>query len=159
MDLERTEIDQASRNGNTELLRKLSGIVNSQTAIFACGGSVEATTTAGAPGVTIRCDNDKNKAPHKVSFPCSGNTAQGFEALVRACEPATFGLENRDVLDEGYRKASKLDNTAFSTNFHPHDFGIVDAVQQTLMPIGMGEAREKNTESYGIRAERGFGFA
>ncbi|KAL9015715.1 MAG: hypothetical protein Q9180_008847, partial [Flavoplaca navasiana] len=58
---------------------------------------------------------------------------------------ATFGLGNRDVLDEGYRKAGKLDNTAFSTDFHPHDYGIVDAVQQILMPQG-GEA-------HGVRAE------
>jgi len=28
-----------------------------------------------------------------------------LEALAQTCEPATFGLEQQDVLDEMYRKA------------------------------------------------------
>ncbi|KAL8867677.1 MAG: hypothetical protein Q9174_005507, partial [Haloplaca sp. 1 TL-2023] len=102
---------------------------------------------------SIRWDIDEETAHHKVSFPCSDKGVQGFEALVRVCEPATFGLDNRDVLDEGYRKAGKLDNTAFSTNFHPHDFGIVDVVQQILMPTSMGEARESSKIPHRVRAE------
>ncbi|KAL8752952.1 MAG: hypothetical protein Q9199_005391 [Rusavskia elegans] len=158
MDRERAGIAQLPRNSNTELLRKLSAIVNGhgKTATFACGGSVDPTDTSKdgrTPGVTIRWDARDDRDPHKTSFPCSQGTTQGFEALVQRCEPATFGLENRNVLDEGYRKAGKLDNTAFSTNFHPHDFGIVDAVQQILMPYTMGGAQGNSNQPHGVRAE------
>lgn len=158
MDRERAGTAQLPRNSNTELLRKLSAIVNGhgKTATFACGGSVDPTDTSKdgrTPGVTIRWDARDDRDPHKTSFPCSQGTTQGIEALDQRCEPATFGLENRDVLDEGYRKAGKLDNTAFSTNFHPHDFGIVDAVQQILMPYTMGGAQGNNTQPHGVRAE------
>ncbi|KAL9023058.1 MAG: hypothetical protein Q9180_008414, partial [Flavoplaca navasiana] len=129
-----------SGKSNTELLRKLSATVNGQAAAatFACGGSVDpATTSNGTPGVTIRWDVSGCRDVHKTSFP-----GPGVDALVQRCEAATFGLGNCDVLDEGYRKAGKLDNTAFSTDFHPHDYGIVDAVQQILMPPG-GESEPR----------------
>ncbi|KAL8886758.1 MAG: hypothetical protein Q9192_006434 [Flavoplaca navasiana] len=149
MDPERTETSQFARNSNTQLLRRLSTIVKGQTATFACGGSVDLNdplVNGGTSGVTIRWDADTPSELHKVSFPFFQHTA-GFEALLRKCEPATFGLENRDVLDEGYRKAGKLDNTAFSTNFHPHGCGIVDAVHQILMP------QWGDKELHGVRAE------
>ncbi|KAL8895149.1 MAG: hypothetical protein Q9192_003812, partial [Flavoplaca navasiana] len=135
------------RRSNTELLRKLSATVNGQAAAatFACGGSVDpATTSTGTPGVTIRWDASGCRDVHKTSFP-----GPGVDTLVQRCEAATFGLGNRDVLDEGYRKAGKLDNTAFSTDFHPHDYGIVDAVQQILMPPrGESEPRCVRAELY-----------
>ena len=36
-------------------------------------------------------------------------TFDELEKLTQACEPATFGLNQEDVLDETYRKAGKLD--------------------------------------------------
>ena len=132
MDAARTDTSQFARNSNTQLLRRLSTVVKGQTATFACGGSVDLNdplVNGGTSAVTIRWGVDTPSELHKVSFPFSQDTA-GFEALLRKCEPATFGLEHRDVLDEGYRKAGKLDNTTFSTDFHPHDCGIVDAVHQ-----------------------------
>ncbi|KAL8788905.1 MAG: hypothetical protein Q9213_001428 [Squamulea squamosa] len=147
-----------SGNTNTELLRKLSAAVNGHavTATFACGGLAELTGTSkdgGPPGVIIRWDAGDNRDYHKVRFPCSHHDGGALEALVQHCQPATFGLGNRDVLDEGYRKAGKLDETAFSTNFHPHDYGIVDAVRQILMPSAVGGARRDDREPCGIRAE------
>ncbi|KAL8671579.1 MAG: hypothetical protein Q9168_003923 [Polycauliona sp. 1 TL-2023] len=135
-------------NTNTSLLRRLSAAVNGEaaTATFACGGSVDCPSKDGTTkGAVIRWDTDRD--PRKIYFPCSQDSTQSFEALVRDCQPATFGLDNRDVLDETYRKAGKLDNTAFSTNFHPHDYGIVDAVQQILMPLPtIGEALAQEHE-------------
>ncbi|KAL8735797.1 MAG: hypothetical protein Q9166_000661 [cf. Caloplaca sp. 2 TL-2023] len=93
----------------------------------------DASKSTGLPDVTIRWDTEGYLDHHKVSFPLSENDTAS-ESLVQHCQPVTFGHGDRDVLDETYRKASKLDNTAFSTNFHPHDCGIVDAVQQILMP-------------------------
>jgi hypothetical protein len=37
--------------------------------------------------------------------------------LSDACQPATFGVNKEDVLDESYRKAGKMDVTDFATNF------------------------------------------
>ncbi|KAL8766872.1 MAG: hypothetical protein Q9209_006468 [Squamulea sp. 1 TL-2023] len=158
MDHRIAESAQNSGNTNTELLRKLSAAVNGHavTATFACGGLIELTGTSkdvGPPGVTIRWDAGDYRDHNKILFPCSSNDGGALEALVQHCQPATFGLGNRDVLDEGYRKAGKLDNTAFSTNFHPHDYGIVDAVQQVLMPSAVGGARKDATAACGVRAE------
>ncbi|KAL8993483.1 MAG: hypothetical protein Q9169_006310 [Polycauliona sp. 2 TL-2023] len=143
-------------NTNTNLLRKLSAAVSDQAAnaTFACGGTVDCPDTSKdgvTPRVIIRWDNDDDNDHHKASFPCSQDAIQAFEALVQACQPATFGFENRDVLDENYRKAGKLGNSAFSTNFHPHDCGIVDAVQQILMPVGGSPEEDKTPQ--GVRAE------
>lgn len=37
------------------------------------------------------------------------------------------------MLDERYRKASKLDRSQFSIDFHPHDYEILDFIAQTLL--------------------------
>lgn len=42
-------------------------------------------------------------------------TEAELDALSSACQPATFGLNQRDVLDETYRKAGKLDTTIFAS--------------------------------------------
>lgn len=70
---------------------------------------------------------------------------QTLELLIKTCQPATFGLGSKDVYDENYRKAIKLDETDFSTNFNPYVAGIIDAIGQALLPSGH--------EQRGIRAE------
>jgi hypothetical protein len=57
-----------------------------------------------------------------------------FLDLITACEPATFGREVRDVYDEQYRKATRLDTADFCTDFCPYQTGIIDIVSQLLMP-------------------------
>ena len=133
---------------NTTLLRNLSASVNGHAAAatFACGGSVDGH-------VTIRWDSGNQR---KISFPFAEDDTASQRAmteLVQHCQPATFGLDDRDVLDENYRKAIKLDNAAFSTNFHPHDHGIVDAVEQILMPSTLASGNEAGGQSFGVRAE------
>jgi hypothetical protein len=46
-----------------------------------------------------------------LQFPASN---QDVQALGRACEPASFGRNHEDVLDENYRKAGKMDRARFS---------------------------------------------
>jgi hypothetical protein len=72
----------------------------------------------------------------KVQFPVPRTEGEegGLEELLHACGPAAFGCNGKDVLDESYRKAAKLDRSQFAVDFHPHDYGIVDAVAQTLLP-------------------------
>ncbi|KAJ3568892.1 hypothetical protein NP233_g5412 [Leucocoprinus birnbaumii] len=50
-------------------------------------------------------------------------TSAQAEDLGQACSPATFGLNQRDVLDESYRKAGKLDVGKFSWLFNPSGRG------------------------------------
>jgi hypothetical protein len=59
---------------------------------------------------------------------------EGQDELLQSCAPATFGCKGKDILDEAYRKAGKLDRSQFAVDFHPHDYGIVDVVAQTLLP-------------------------
>ncbi|KAI4722346.1 hypothetical protein E4T48_01286 [Aureobasidium sp. EXF-10727] len=81
------------------------------------------TIRYGAPGQgqTLRLPTDTTKDP-------------AFLGLISTCEPATFGREGRDVYDEQYRKATKLDITDFCTDFCPYETGIIDIVSQLLMP-------------------------
>ena len=79
-----------------------------------------------------------------------------LDELLQACSPATFGWEGKDVLDESYRKAGKLDRSQFAVDFHPHDYGIVDAIAQTLLPsFGAMKLDGENVskEHWGVVAE------
>lgn len=49
-----------------------------------------------------------------VQFPADSSSCG---ALAAACQPATFGVEHEDVLDETYRKAGKMDRGEFSISF------------------------------------------
>ncbi|KAK2734712.1 hypothetical protein FQN57_001482 [Myotisia sp. PD_48] len=64
----------------------------------------------------------------------STETVNSVEQLVRDCVPATFGLNQEDVLDLNYRSAGKLDPSQFGVNFHPADFGILETIEQLLLP-------------------------
>ena len=61
-----------------------------------------------------------------------------LEHLAQACQPATFGVEQKDILDESYRKAEKMDAVNLSTNFNSNNTGIMHAICGLLL---------KNTES------------
>ncbi len=52
--------------------------------------------------------------------------------LATACEPATFGRDQKDVHDETYRKAGKLDKTDFLLAFDAEDAGLIDTVREEL---------------------------
>jgi hypothetical protein len=47
---------------------------------------------------------------------------------------AVFSGEAADDSPETYRKAAKLDPTSFTTNFHPHDHGILQDIERVLLP-------------------------
>ena len=76
----------------------------------------------------------------KLTFPVPDDKQKALERLVKDCQPATFGFGGKNVLDEGSRKAGKLEASEFSTSFNPYDYGIVDALAQALLP---GIARPK----------------
>ncbi|KAF5374123.1 hypothetical protein D9615_008858 [Tricholomella constricta] len=74
-------------------------------------------------------------------------TEDQLQALADACEPATFGLGQRDVLDETYRKAGKMDSDKFLTSLDVDKLGIVARVHVQLLE---GDDVEKtvNAELY-----------
>lgn len=108
-----------------------------------------------APPITLRFDNPDGSVS-KVQFPL-GNNSSGLEELLRTCTPATFGSRGKDVLDETYRKAGKLDRSDFSVDFHPHDYEIIDTIAQILLPGINRPIADENLDSrdehWGVRAE------
>ncbi|OAP60608.1 hypothetical protein AYL99_05610 [Fonsecaea erecta] len=100
--------------------------------------------------VTIRWDSTSAiGSSYKVTLPCPASQRPSFEQLLKDCQPATFGLGGKDVLDETYRKAGKLDETDFCTNFSPYALGIIDTAAQALAPNNCTQTNE----THGVRAE------
>ncbi|KIJ19142.1 hypothetical protein PAXINDRAFT_128457, partial [Paxillus involutus ATCC 200175] len=64
------------------------------------------------------------------------------EALYQTCKPATFGRNGENILDETYRKAGKMDLTAFSAPFDPRSLGIHDQISQGLFTRERGVEME-----------------
>lgn len=56
-----------------------------------------------------------------------------LEHLSAACQPATFGINQEDVLDESYRKAGKMEVTDFSPKFNLADSSLMDVVRSELL--------------------------
>ncbi|KAF7942290.1 hypothetical protein EAE99_000340 [Botrytis elliptica] len=135
-----------------ELLHELGKAVDiSESANYCCGGSIPIAAPDDSssnqkeptedfdqafqqqvPPVVLRWDPKPGNVCEKIVFPVS-TTSKSMEALLQTCVPASFGLGGNDVLDETYRKAGKLDRSQFSTDFHPHDYGILDIIAQTLL--------------------------
>lgn len=153
-----------------ESLDSLKRLVGKQhdEALFACGGSIpilhpndttapvrrDDSTDDGlltSEPVTLRWDPSSDNAlakDAKVVFPLEPDHEQSLARLVKETEPATFGFHGKDVLDESYRKASKLEPSQFSTTFNPYELGIIDTVAQALLPSA------KAADSYrAVRAE------
>ncbi|EJD46049.1 hypothetical protein AURDEDRAFT_184405 [Auricularia subglabra TFB-10046 SS5] len=55
-----------------------------------------------------------------------------LEKLAAGCKPATFGVNEQDVLDESYRKAGKLDRNDFSLNLDVVSSGLLRTVKDSL---------------------------
>lgn len=125
--------------------------------IFTVGGKLEISDSPasfGAPTarpVVIRWDSKHDGGCGRSSFPVSkndGSSDQAFQKLLKDCEPATFGFGQRDVLDESYRKAGKMDVNDFCTNFNPYEHGIMDTVNQALAQNNPASERHR-----GVKAE------
>lgn len=157
------------------LLAALATMTENVDSNYALGGRISCTPTGPESGessstvkqpanraVTLRWDG--TFSVNKISFPLPAINEtktlhqSSLQALVNACQPATFGRLGEDVLDESYRKAGKLDEECFSTNFHPADWGITDAVAQALLPnVGEGHSglRGVHAELYKLSEQSG----
>ncbi|KAJ3503549.1 hypothetical protein NLJ89_g8381 [Agrocybe chaxingu] len=74
-------------------------------------------------------------------------TDEQLEKLANACQPATFGLGQKDILDESYRKAGKMDAAAFATHFSPLQLGVVDSIGDSLFQ-GRRDSKQIRAELY-----------
>ncbi|RSL41595.1 hypothetical protein CEP53_012676 [Fusarium sp. AF-6] len=119
-------------------------------AVFAIGGDVQKPDASPetTSSLTIRWDRDEQGQCRKLLLPVGDDptSKESFDMILKDCEPATFGIGSKEVLDEGYRKAGKLDDTAFSTSFNPYEHGIMDTINQVL-------AQGAHREGLGVRAE------
>ncbi|KAH8722970.1 hypothetical protein GQ44DRAFT_657499 [Phaeosphaeriaceae sp. PMI808] len=120
---------------------------------YACGGTIkvhEVATEGCSLPVTIRWDT--KGSIEKLSLPfdptVSSDSELGLQTLLSATEPASFGFQGKDVIDESYRKATKLDSTAFSTTFCPYVVGIIDILGRTLLPQSGDSSRSIKAELY-----------
>ncbi|KAG5651270.1 hypothetical protein H0H81_009236, partial [Sphagnurus paluster] len=70
-----------------------------------------------------------------------------LKILADACDPATFGLGQSDVLDESYRKAGKMDLENFSMKFDITESRVIDYVREQLLD-GADQNKQIRAELY-----------
>jgi hypothetical protein len=157
----------------TIALKQLQSAIegDESTAIFACGGSIplssgpaqgqgvqdESQAIKGdllfreCPPVRIFWLSRSDNGAHFTSL--SGlDDDTGIQNLVRDCSAATFGRGQEEVLDKSYRDAVKLDPESFCSSFHPADFGIIDTIEQMLLPH-INDPRNEELQLRRVRAE------
>lgn len=80
----------------------------------------------------------------------SGNEDEqaSLRQLIKDCQPASFGYKGENIIDDAYRKATKIDRSEFSSDFCPYELGIVDTITQVLMPNA-----GKDIATEGVKAE------
>ena len=93
--------------------------------------------------------------PHRYSFYVGDHrwldllkaTDVQLESLASACAPATFGVDNKDVLDLSYRKALKMDPANFMSRFDPERLGLSEFIRGQLLE-GDEDSKAMRTELY-----------
>ncbi|KAI1270956.1 hypothetical protein F5Y07DRAFT_384517 [Xylaria sp. FL0933] len=108
-----------------------------------------------SPPITLRWDPQNSSTPAsqcRITFPIEDGQQEILTGLLRDMQPATFGFQGKDIYDESYRKASKLDTSQFSSTFNPYELGIVDAVAQLLLP-NLQLGGKASALKRGVRAE------
>ncbi|PYH92399.1 hypothetical protein BO71DRAFT_457421, partial [Aspergillus ellipticus CBS 707.79] len=68
----------------------------------------------------------------ELSLPTESSS--DLQELVEICQPASCGKGDKDVIDPKYRQAGKLDAGCFLTTFQPEHFGIIESIEETLLP-------------------------
>ncbi|KAL1696781.1 hypothetical protein GGG16DRAFT_120992 [Schizophyllum commune] len=75
-------------------------------------------------------------------------TEEQLAKLTAACDPATFGIKQEDVLDETYRKAGKLDTDKFASLLKVAEYGLIDTVRDELLQEGADSTKQIACELY-----------
>ncbi|KAL5342051.1 hypothetical protein BJX70DRAFT_386462 [Aspergillus crustosus] len=123
-----------AREAFNESCRELRSVIEGERAAasFSVGDSVS------SPPVNVFWSKGDDSVAHKLVLPVNGSVSEASnetrQCLVTACEPASFGRGEKDVLDPEYRRAGKINVNQFATSFHPADFGILENIGQVLLP-------------------------
>lgn len=122
--------------------------------VFAIGGKVDGSTSSDQDAdvsVVVRWDSGELGQGWNVRLPVGDDAVskRAFAQLLADCEPAAFEVGSEGVLNETYRRASALDASKFSTDFHPYENGILDTIIQGLAH----GAHPSDRHNRGIRAE------
>jgi hypothetical protein len=82
------------------------------------------------------CGNAKSLTNFSSYYRCvnfANATPGELENLAQACAPASFGMNKKEVLDESYRKAGKMELDCFSSSLDPMETGLVKIVRNYLL--------------------------
>lgn len=120
------------------MLKELRDILKNESlrATFACGGTIPVRNKSSnlTPKTSSKVKDGRlitqpiiirfgpSGTAHVLALPEDHNGEATFETLIKACQPASFGLEGKDVYYETYRKATMLDPIDFCTDFCPSIF-------------------------------------
>ncbi|PPQ75052.1 hypothetical protein CVT25_008307, partial [Psilocybe cyanescens] len=125
-------------SSNTSL-QEIQAAFSSFSQLPYCSGTVPLTATTSTLFYTT------NGKAELIDF--TKPTDSQLSVLSDSCQQATFGVNQKDVLDESYRKAGKLDATDFALNFSPFTCGIIDTIRDTLLTY-QNDDRSIHAEMY-----------
>ncbi|TVY81519.1 hypothetical protein LSUE1_G002849 [Lachnellula suecica] len=156
---------------------------------YCCGGNIpisahpsvspkdSSKTPIVSPPIVLRFDTTTGGTA-KLRFPPDpedekgkGKQRDANEELLACCTTEVAAEDDGGARDESRGRSARLDRESFAVDFHPSDFGILDAIKQVLLPgarfgsdgaeavKGKGKAEEgnesycKRKEHWGVRAE------
>lgn len=156
-----SESSEDTYSEDERVIEELSSFLHNS--IYACGGTVLVGKQADqrqdniTEPVVIRWD--AGELPNRLTLPLPPMAAQKsadatLQRLIDDMEPASFGFQGKDIVDESYRKAMKLDASAFATNFCPYKVGIIDTLSQALLPIRNDQVQGIYADLYKLNVSR-----
>ncbi|KAK5744632.1 hypothetical protein LTR17_002027 [Elasticomyces elasticus] len=121
-------------------------------ATFACGSIIQVARPT-SPDSTPRAENDLPPSTHPVTLRFG---LDGSGNVLSLPADANSNADGENVVDESYRKAGKLDVAAFCSDFCPYTTGIVNIVNQLLVP-SLNAERSVKAELYKLNVYSGPG--
>ncbi|TCD66844.1 hypothetical protein EIP91_000798 [Steccherinum ochraceum] len=82
---------------------------------------------------------------------------EDLKHLAEACDVATFGVDDKEVNDDSYRKAGKLNTSQFCTNFNVYESGLLSVIRDSFLE-GDSAGREIRPELYKLNVYGPGGF-
>ncbi|KAL8649749.1 MAG: hypothetical protein Q9210_004216, partial [Variospora velana] len=136
------QINTRSLHHQTEmrLLRQLQEAIDGNTdTFFACGGEFPIQQhRAMNDYVDIRWGSPQSRnglARFPLLHASSTEVMDPIEQLLSGCDAAKIGGDgDKELLDESYCKAARMDEAQFCTNFRPENFSILDVAAKFLFP-------------------------
>lgn len=147
----------SERESQNEVYRELQSVIEDECSktSFACGGSISISrdcdvtqkvhTQSSDPVSIFWLSSNDNGGVRYVALPpklTPDPNSPSIEELASDCTTASFGRGGEDVIDPEYRRAGKMDTTQFASSFHPADFGLLENIEQILLPEFEGKPED-----------------